>query len=257
MRPVLALYIGGMGSRKQNFYNNLVQRYGFEDAAAEIQNLYLDGKKEEAGHAIPDELIDSICLCGPRDFVRERIQAFRDAGVGTLMVSPMAFTADERIDQLRAVAELAVEHQRGRLGGRHRGRRSRRVGGGYRARDSRRLGGPAAALLPGRVRAAGPRVSDARPGCRARRPRPRRHLRDLDSLAGAGGGARDEVHRRARVPRLPHPRTSHPALCGDGPRGEGHSSGDRRLRAGRGRPRHPHPALRRWPPSSRAFPRRR
>jgi F420-dependent oxidoreductase-like protein len=107
MRPVLALYIGGMGSRKQNFYNNLVQRYGFEAAAAEVQDLYLEGKKEEAGEAIPDALIDSICLCGPRDVVRDRLQAFRDAGVGTLMVSPMAFTADDRVEQLRAVAELA------------------------------------------------------------------------------------------------------------------------------------------------------
>ena len=67
MRPVLALYIGGMGSRKQNFYNQLVQRYGFEDAAAEIQDLYLDGKKEEAAAAIPDELIDLVSLCGPRE----------------------------------------------------------------------------------------------------------------------------------------------------------------------------------------------
>jgi len=107
MRPLLALYIGGMGSRKQNFYNNLVQRYGFEDAAAEIQNLYLDGKKAEAGDAIPDELIDMVSLCGPRDVVRDRLAAFRDAGVGTLMVSPMAFTAEDRTAQLRAVAELA------------------------------------------------------------------------------------------------------------------------------------------------------
>jgi F420-dependent oxidoreductase-like protein len=108
MRPVLALYIGGMGSRKQNFYNNLVQRYGYEAAAAEIQNLYLEGKKEEAGQAIPDELIDSVCLCGPPSFVRERLGAFRDAGVGTLMVSPMAFTAEDRVTQLRALAELAA-----------------------------------------------------------------------------------------------------------------------------------------------------
>jgi F420-dependent oxidoreductase-like protein len=107
MRPVLALYIGGMGSRKQNFYNNLVQRYGFEDAAREIQDLYLDGKKTEAGEALPDELIDMVSLCGPRDVVAERLAAFRDAGVGTLMVSPMAFDRQERIDQLRAVAELA------------------------------------------------------------------------------------------------------------------------------------------------------
>ncbi len=107
MRPVLALYIGGMGSRKQNFYNNLMQRYGFEQAAHEIQDLYLAGKKAEAGEAIPDELIDMVSLCGPRDVVRERLAAFRDAGVGTLMITPMAFNAHERIDQLRAVAELA------------------------------------------------------------------------------------------------------------------------------------------------------
>ena len=108
MRPILALYIGGMGSRKQNFYNQLVQRYGFEAAAAEIQDLYLDGKKDEAGAAIPDELIDMVSLCGSRDVVRDRLAAFRDAGVGTLTVSPMAFTAEDRISQLRAVAELAA-----------------------------------------------------------------------------------------------------------------------------------------------------
>jgi F420-dependent oxidoreductase-like protein len=108
MRPVLALYIGGMGSRKQNFYNNLVQRYGFEAAAKEIQDLYLDGKKAEAGDAIPGELIDMVSLCGPREFVRDRLAAFRDAGVGTLAVTPMAFTVEDRIAQLRAVAELAA-----------------------------------------------------------------------------------------------------------------------------------------------------
>jgi F420-dependent oxidoreductase-like protein len=107
MRPVLALYIGGMGSRQQNFYNQLVMRYGFEKAAREIQDLYLDGKKDEAAAAIPDELIDMVSLCGPRDVVRDRLAAFREAGVGTLMVTPMAFTAPERVDQLRALAELA------------------------------------------------------------------------------------------------------------------------------------------------------
>jgi F420-dependent oxidoreductase-like protein len=107
MRPVLALYIGGMGSRKQNFYNNLVQRYGFEDAAKHIQDLYLDGKKEEAGAALPDELIDMVSLCGPRDVVRDRLAAYREAGVGTLMITPMAWTADDRVAQLRAIAELA------------------------------------------------------------------------------------------------------------------------------------------------------
>jgi F420-dependent oxidoreductase-like protein len=108
MRPVLALYIGGMGSRKQNFYNNLVQRYGFEAAAKEVQDLYLDGKQSEAGEAIPGELIDMVTLCGPRDFVRDRIAAFRDAGVGSLIVTPMAFTVEDRIAQLRAIAELAA-----------------------------------------------------------------------------------------------------------------------------------------------------
>ena len=108
MRPALALYIGGMGSRKQNFYNQLVQRYGFEDAARTVQDLYLDGKKEEAAAALPDELIDLVTLCGPKEHVRDRLAAFRDAGVGTLMVNPMAFTAPERIEQLRAIAELAA-----------------------------------------------------------------------------------------------------------------------------------------------------
>jgi F420-dependent oxidoreductase-like protein len=108
MRPVLALYIGGMGSRDQNFYNRLVQRYGFEAQAAQIQDLYLSGKKDEAGAAIPSELIDLVSLCGPRDVVRDRLAAFRDAGVGTLMITPMAFTRDDRIEQLRLVAELAA-----------------------------------------------------------------------------------------------------------------------------------------------------
>ncbi len=106
-RPLLALYIGGMGSRKQNFYNNLVQRYGFEAEAKEIQDLYLEGRKDEAGAAIPDRLIDMVSLCGPRDQVADRISAFRDAGVGTLTVSPLAFSAEDRIAQLRAIAELA------------------------------------------------------------------------------------------------------------------------------------------------------
>jgi F420-dependent oxidoreductase-like protein len=108
MRPMLALYVGGMGSREQNFYNKVVQRYGFGDAAKEIQDLYLDGKKEEAAAAIPAELIDMVSLCGPREVVRDRIAAFRDAGVGTLTITPMAFAADDRIAQLRAIAELAA-----------------------------------------------------------------------------------------------------------------------------------------------------
>jgi F420-dependent oxidoreductase-like protein len=107
MRPFIALYVGGMGSRKQNFYNNLVCRYGFETDAKVIQDFYLEGKREEAMAAIPDALIDMVSLCGPKDVVRERLAIYRDAGVGTLGITPIAFTKDDRLEQLRLVAELA------------------------------------------------------------------------------------------------------------------------------------------------------
>jgi F420-dependent oxidoreductase-like protein len=109
MRPFIALYVGGMGSRDKNFYNTLVRRYGFEDAAREVQDLYLEGRKDEAAAALPAELIDLVALVGPRDRVRDRLRAFQDAGVGTLGVSPMAWTREERIVQLRHVAELMEE----------------------------------------------------------------------------------------------------------------------------------------------------
>lgn len=108
MRPFLALYVGGMGSRDRNFYNQLVQRYGFEDAARKVQDLYLEGKREEAAAALPDELIDLVSLCGPPDRVRERLAVYRDAGVGTLGVTPMAWDREGRLEQLRVVAELAA-----------------------------------------------------------------------------------------------------------------------------------------------------
>jgi F420-dependent oxidoreductase-like protein len=107
MRPFIALYVGGMGSRKQNFYNQLMCRYGFEDDAKRIQDLYLEGKREEAMAAIPDSMIDTVSLCGPPDVVRERLAVYRDAGVGTLGVTPTAFTKEDRLEQLRLVAELA------------------------------------------------------------------------------------------------------------------------------------------------------
>jgi F420-dependent oxidoreductase-like protein len=106
MRHYVALYVGGMGSRDKNFYNALVQRYGFEEAAKTVQDLYLEGKKDEAAAALPAELIDTVSLCGPADVVRERLAVFRDAGVGTLMVAPMAWTRDDRLEQLRLLAEL-------------------------------------------------------------------------------------------------------------------------------------------------------
>jgi F420-dependent oxidoreductase-like protein len=107
MRHYVALYVGGMGSREQNFYNALVRRYGFEEAAETVQSLYLEGRKEEAAAALPAELIDTLTLCGPADRVRERLEVFRSAGVATLVVSPMAWTFEDRLAQLRLVADLA------------------------------------------------------------------------------------------------------------------------------------------------------
>jgi F420-dependent oxidoreductase-like protein len=107
MRGFLALYVGGMGSREKNFYNRLVASYGFEDAARTVQDLYLEGRKEEAAAALPGELIDAVSLCGPEDRVRDRLRAMEAAGVGTLIVTPMARSFEERLDQLRRVAALA------------------------------------------------------------------------------------------------------------------------------------------------------
>ena len=107
MRPLVALYVGGMGGKNNNFYANLVGRYGFEAEASKIQDLYLEGKRDEAAAAIPGELIDAVSVCGPPDRVRERLTVFRESGVGTLGVTPMAFTFEERAAQLRHVAELA------------------------------------------------------------------------------------------------------------------------------------------------------
>jgi F420-dependent oxidoreductase-like protein len=107
MRPVLALYIGGMGSRERNFYNQAAVRYGFEDAARRVQDLYLDGRRDEAAAALPGELIDMVSLCGPADRVRDRLRALDAAGVGTVIASPMAWTFEERRDQLRRLAVLA------------------------------------------------------------------------------------------------------------------------------------------------------
>jgi len=106
VRPLLALYVGGMGSKDKNFYNALVRRYGFEDAADEVQDLYLSGKKEEAAAALPADLIDQTSLCGPKEQVAERLEVYRNAGVGTLICSPMAFDPDERRRMVRELAEL-------------------------------------------------------------------------------------------------------------------------------------------------------
>jgi F420-dependent oxidoreductase-like protein len=106
VRPVIALYVGGMGSREKNFYNQLIQRYGFEEAAREAQDLYLSGKKDEAAASLPAELIDTISLVGPPDRIRDRLGAYRDAGVGTLIVSPMAADPEERKRMVRELGNL-------------------------------------------------------------------------------------------------------------------------------------------------------
>ena len=86
IKPRLALYVGGMGARGKNFYNELAQRYGYEAAARTIQELYLDGRKSEAEAAVPDALVDEVALCGPRERIRERLEEWKAAGVTTLMV---------------------------------------------------------------------------------------------------------------------------------------------------------------------------
>ena len=89
-RPTVALYIGGMGARGKNFYNDLACSYGYEDAAKEIQDLYLDGKKDEAAAAVPQDLLELGNLVGPESYVKERIAAFDEAGVTHLQIIPVA-----------------------------------------------------------------------------------------------------------------------------------------------------------------------
>jgi F420-dependent oxidoreductase-like protein len=108
MRPFLALYIGGMGSKERNFYTEQAARYGFEQAARQVQEHYLAGDRGEAMAALPDELIDLVTLCGPAGRVRERLAAHREAGVGTLIAAPTAWGHTDRLRQLRQLAELAA-----------------------------------------------------------------------------------------------------------------------------------------------------
>ena len=97
----LALYVGGMGARGRNFYNDIACRYGYEEAAKNVQDLYLAGRKAEAEAAVPDALVDEVALCGPRERIRELLGEWRSSGVTTLMVAGDRLAA-------RTMAELAL-----------------------------------------------------------------------------------------------------------------------------------------------------
>jgi F420-dependent oxidoreductase-like protein len=102
VKPYYALYVGGMGSRGKNFYNDLAVRYGFESAAREIQELYLDGRKRDAADAVPDSLVDELALVGSKERIADRLAAWRESGVTSLIVST------PQVEALRALAELAL-----------------------------------------------------------------------------------------------------------------------------------------------------
>lgn len=102
LKPYYALYIGGMGARGQNFYTDLARRYGYEEAAGKVQELYLAGHKREAAAAIPDALVDELALVGPRERLAERLDAWRASGVTTLLVSV------HEPSTLRVLAELVL-----------------------------------------------------------------------------------------------------------------------------------------------------
>jgi F420-dependent oxidoreductase-like protein len=106
VKPQLALYVGGMGAKGKNFYNDLVASYGFADEAARVQELYLAGRKAEAVAAVPDELVRAVSLVGPASEVAERVAAFREAGVTTLTVTPLAETSADRIALMRDFRDL-------------------------------------------------------------------------------------------------------------------------------------------------------
>jgi len=107
VRPALALYIGGMGARGRNFYNDLAVRYGYAAEAELIQDLYLNGRKDEAAAAVPEELVRSASLIGPEGHVAERIAAFGEAGVTTLVLQPLVDTREGRLRTVETVKRLA------------------------------------------------------------------------------------------------------------------------------------------------------
>lgn len=106
VKPNLALYVGGMGARGKNFYNDLIASYGYADEAATIQDLYLEGRREEAIAAVPDDLVRAISLIGSPAEVAERVAAFAAAGVTTLTVTPLARNSAERVALMSAFRRI-------------------------------------------------------------------------------------------------------------------------------------------------------
>lgn len=106
-RPMAALYIGGMGAKGRNFYNDLARRYGYEKEAEQIQDLYLEGKKDEAAALVPAELLEKMSLVGAEGFVRDRVLAMKESGVTTLNVTPLGRTHEERLRLIETIKEIA------------------------------------------------------------------------------------------------------------------------------------------------------
>ena len=106
VRPHLALYVGGMGAKGKNFYNDLARRYGFADAAETVQDLYLSGKKDQAAAALPEELVRAVSLIGPEGYVAERIAAFAEAGVTTLALQPLDDSRENRRRTVETMRKL-------------------------------------------------------------------------------------------------------------------------------------------------------
>jgi alkanesulfonate monooxygenase SsuD/methylene tetrahydromethanopterin reductase-like flavin-dependent oxidoreductase (luciferase family) len=104
-RPSTALYVGGMGARGKNFYNDICSAYGYEAEAKLVQDLYLDGKKEEAAAAVPTEMLELTNLVGPKSFIAERVAAFKEAGVTVLSVNPVGPDAAKQVEILRDIVD--------------------------------------------------------------------------------------------------------------------------------------------------------
>ena len=104
-RPSTALYVGGMGARGKNFYNDICKAYGYEQEAVEIQDLYLDGKKAEAAAKVPAEWLLNSHLVGPKSFVKERLAAYKQAGVTVLQVMPVGQDAVKQVETLRSLID--------------------------------------------------------------------------------------------------------------------------------------------------------